>query len=227
MNTPLLLTASRIVLAPVFLVVFFLPTWTGHAEDASWLVPARALALALALSFEVTDVLDGRLARRWRQVTELGKYLDPLADSISRFTVFLCFLAAGYVPVWMVALIFYRDTIIAGLRIAGASQNVIIAARTWGKAKAVLQGIVILVVLAADLADAAGAWPGTFPAVPHLATWLMGLVTAVTVLSSVDYFRGHGQVIRRVLAESGTGANPSPGKSPRALPQEPAQVSSA
>ncbi len=201
MTLPMALTLSRLVMAPAILALYqwgLLP----HLEAGGWVaghepVVLCSVVLVLTLLIEVTDVLDGYLARRWKQVSDAGKFLDPLADSISRSTVFLCFLMAGYVPLWMVALIFYRESTISGLRIAGAAQNVIIAARWSGKSKAVLQGFFINVTIGADLARACGA---SFPWFEQWTFWGMAGVTAVTVLSLVDYFRGNGQVIAKLFS---------------------------
>ncbi|MHC5020120.1 MAG: CDP-diacylglycerol--glycerol-3-phosphate 3-phosphatidyltransferase [Planctomycetota bacterium] len=209
MTFPMLLTLSRLVMAPTILVLYqwgLLP----HLQDGEWVngrepVLVYAIVFVLTVLIEVTDVLDGHLARKWKQVSDAGKFLDPLADSISRSTVFLCFLQAGYVPLWMVALVFYRESTISGLRIAGASQNVIIAARWSGKTKAILQAVFINVTILADMLRTTGVTVDWFA---DLAYWGMGLVTAVTVLSLVDYFRGNGQVIARLFASP---AEPPPG----------------
>ncbi len=188
------LTLARIGLSPVFILLFFLGEIAPGAA-----VAGKAGALAVAVLFEVTDVLDGYLARSRGMVTELGKYLDPLADSLSRFTVFLCFLATGLIPIWMVAVLFYRDSIVASLRIAAASQNVIIAARASGKIKAVVQGAVILGLLVLDLVLAlvSGKPPVTLETA---AFWSVLVVTVVTGLSGVDYVAGNWRIIRSLNA---------------------------
>ena len=102
MKIPNILTMSRLLLAPVFLAAFLAGTPAGN-----W------WALALALFFEATDLADGYVARRMQQTSQLGKILDPLADSISRFTIFLGLLVTGYVGVWPIACIFWRDSIVS------------------------------------------------------------------------------------------------------------------
>ena len=203
MNVPMVLTLSRLVMAPAVLVLFqwgllpHLNVQTGLWNPGEEPLALYVVVLVLTVLIEVTDVLDGHLARKWGQVSDAGKFLDPLADSISRSTVFLCFLQAGYVPLWMVALVFYRESTISGLRIAGASQNVIIAARWSGKTKAILQALFINVTILVDMLRTTGVEIRWFT---DLAYWGMGVVTAVTVLSLVDYFRGNGQVIARLFA---------------------------
>ena len=182
MNLPTKITFTRIVGSPLFIVFFYLG-WRVH-KGFLW------VALALVVVFEITDLIDGLLARRWGQVTDLGKVLDPFADCISRFSVFLCFMLAGYAHIFMVALIFYRDIIVANIRIAAAMKGTVIQARGSGKIKAVTQAVVILAIMASvnlfgrDNAELA-----------RLSLWAMGALTAVTVWSGVDYVLGYLKVV--------------------------------
>jgi len=137
-----LLTLSRLVLAPIFIVFF--------VTNRGW---AALVALSIALLFEATDLLDGYVARRLGQVSSLGKLVDPLADSVSRFSVFLAFTTERSVlgepwPVLLVVLIFYRDALVAYTRTFAAATGVVVAARSSGKLKAVVQGAAILTFLA-------------------------------------------------------------------------------
>jgi len=196
-----LLTLSRIALAPVFVWAFL----EGHVTDrALW---ARWTALAVALSFELTDAFDGWVARRRNEVSDFGKILDPVADSISRFTVFLCFLTAGYADVWSVAIIFWRDSVVSMLRVLSAGQGVVLAARTTGKAKAVVQAVGILAILVFALVPefppggVAGNYLWQVPPGKHhldVARAIMWGVSVVTALSLVDYLRGNREVLRKL-----------------------------
>ena len=198
MKVPNLVTLSRLVLAPLFLVAF---VGTGSGRGSlGW-------ALALAVFFEVTDMVDGYVARRFAQTSQLGKILDPLADSISRFTVFLCFLVAGYADVWSVAIIFWRDAVVSMLRVVSAGQSVVLAARTAGKAKAVVQAVGILAILVFGVVPVfpPGGVGGWFlwsvdDAEHHqeVALWIMRGVALVTAVSLVDYLRGNREVLRKL-----------------------------
>ncbi len=184
MKLPNLLTLSRLLLAPLFLVAFLSESPAG-----------RWWALALALYFEGSDLVDGMLARHLKQTSQLGKILDPLADSISRFTVFLAFLVTGYASVWAIGCIFWRDSIVSTIRILAASQGVIVSARTTGKIKAIVQGASIVAILAATcMPERLGLAPAD---VADLARTLMAFVAAVTLASLVDYLWGN----RKVLAQ--------------------------
>lgn len=104
--------------------------------------------LALTVLSELSDVFDGFLARKHNKVTELGKLLDPMADSIFRLSVLLAFTQGVIqVPVLLVCLFFYRDTIISTLRTICALRGIALAARLSGKIKAVIQSAVIFFIL--------------------------------------------------------------------------------
>jgi CDP-diacylglycerol--glycerol-3-phosphate 3-phosphatidyltransferase len=184
---PNLVTFSRLVLSPLFLWAFCAGTEAG-----------RRWALFLAVFFEVTDMVDGYLARRFQQTSQLGKILDPLADSVSRFTVFLGFLNMGWASVWAVAPIFWRDSIVSTIRVLAASQGVIVSARFAGKVKAIVQGVAIVALLAlACLRDAIG-W--TLHDVEELSNAVMWYVAAVTVWSLFDYLWGNRKVLKSLDA---------------------------
>lgn len=182
MKVPNLVTLSRMALAPLFLVAF-----VGGSESGRW------WALSLAVFFEVTDMVDGYVARRLEQTSQLGKILDPLADSISRFTVFLGFLVEGYASVWAIAPLFWRDSIVSTVRVLAASQGVIVSARFSGKLKAIVQGAAILGILAAAcVRESLGLSLGDVQALSNV---VMGYVAAVTVYSLFDYLLGNRKVL--------------------------------
>ncbi len=190
---PNLLTASRIALSPVFLWVFLI-------DDPT----ARWVAWGLALFFEGTDIVDGFLARKLQQTSKLGKILDPLADSMSRFTIFLGFLIVSdgdptnpgsYASVWAVLWIFYRDSLVSFLRVLAASQGVIVSARASGKIKAIVQGFAINSIL--GLSAMRDLFNIPAEKIVHDANILMWIVAGVTLYSLGDYLLGN----RKVLAQ--------------------------
>ena len=183
MNLPTKITFTRIVGSPLFIVFFYL----GWRINRWFLL----VALVLAVVFEITDLIDGLLARRWGQVTDLGKILDPFADCISRFSIFLCFMWAGYASIFMVALIFYRDIIVANIRIVAAMRGLVIQARTSGKIKAGVQAAVIITVMMGINIFGVGSERFRI-----ISIWAMGVLTAVTVWSGVDYLLGYLRVAR-------------------------------
>jgi len=187
MGTANQLTLVRLALSPVFILMFYLGGGAGHV-----------LALAVAILFETTDLLDGYVARNWQQTTDFGKLFDPMADSVARFSVFLCFLWGGYADLWMVALIFYRESMVAYLRIAAARSGLVLAARLSGKLKAITQGVVILAVLVLIVLTPADD-PFRVEATKRTAQWLMGLVVLVTLWSGWDYVRSSLPALRGLL----------------------------
>lgn len=177
------MTISRLLLSPVFIFVFM--------SQGLW---ARIGALVIVIVFELTDLLDGMVARKRGEITDFGKIADPLADSVSRFTIFICFLAAGYAPVWMIAFIFYRDMVVSYMRILASMNGVVLAARRSGKFKAMAQGPSILIILMLDVIREIYPiwWFNRFT------YWLLAFVTLVTVISLVDYVMGNREFVRKL-----------------------------
>ncbi len=138
MNIANKLTVLRIMLVPVFLVTLSLAT-------LFWYISALAIFLFACL----TDLYDGWLARHYGQISEWGKFVDPLADKILCCSAFVCFVGMPQlnIPAWMVALIIMREFIISGLRTMSALKGPVIAASEGGKIKAVIQMIVVIAIL--------------------------------------------------------------------------------
>ncbi|MCD6404524.1 MAG: CDP-diacylglycerol--glycerol-3-phosphate 3-phosphatidyltransferase [Planctomycetes bacterium] len=182
-HLPNIITLARIILSPFFILFFCL--------GGDWLFAA----FFVGLLFEITDFLDGLIARSTNRVTGFGKIFDPLADSISRFTVFLCLLWGGYANVFAIAIIFYRDALVASVRTVAAYENVIVAARFSGKLKAVVQSIGITTVLLVVMwhrhdADPQAASSG----ITGVIIWFVAVVTGA---SGVDYIKANWHLIKR------------------------------
>ncbi|QVL55313.1 MAG: CDP-diacylglycerol--glycerol-3-phosphate 3-phosphatidyltransferase [Simkaniaceae bacterium] len=143
LKLPLFLTIGRIFISPIFLIFYLKYQQLGITLHALPFV----LIFLLVLS-ELSDFFDGFLARRFNLVTELGKILDPMADSITRLTILLTF-TQGFIrlPLLLVFAFVYRDAMISTLRTVCAFRGVTLAARTSGKIKAVLQAFSIFAIL--------------------------------------------------------------------------------
>lgn len=183
-----LVTAARLPLAPLAVICLV----THH--------PAGTVAAAvLSLLLELTDILDGRIARSYGQVSDFGKLFDPFSDAATRFTLFLGLYEIGVADLWMILVIFYRDSSISFLRSVAAVRRVVLAARQSGKIKAVVQGVgtqLVFVCLAAfDLAP-------TLPIPPSTPWWIMLAMTVVTAWSWVDYFAGNWHLVRAAWDDS-------------------------
>lgn len=161
MNLPNKITLARIAFIPVFVVVLFLNI--PYKE-----MIAAAVFILLALS----DVLDGYIARKNKQVTTLGGFLDPLADKLL-VSAALIFLIGHGVEAWMAFVIIAREFAVTGLRILSAAKNMLVHASAWGKAKTASQIIAIVAVLI----NLKFAW------------WLMLIAVILTIISGIDYFR--------------------------------------
>ena len=175
LTLPNLITGFRLVAGPVCLYLLTLAEiW------ALW------AALAVMICAELSDMVDGMVARALDQVSDLGKLLDPLADSIYRVAVFLGFVVLGLMPAWMMIAFLVRDLVVANVRVVAGAQGITMAARTSGKIKAIVQAAAQLgtVVL---LAGFAGGWAG------DTVFGLLLVATLVTLWSMVDYA---GAVIR-------------------------------
>ncbi|MDC7228118.1 MAG: CDP-diacylglycerol--glycerol-3-phosphate 3-phosphatidyltransferase [Spirochaetales bacterium] len=132
MNLPTKITVFRIILAPIFFIIFFIPEWTG-----CFAVGSVGILIPMLIVMELSDVLDGYIARKHNLVTDLGKILDPFSDVISRVTFFICFTFTGIMPLWTLLIIIYRELSITFLRMMMMGRGTAMAASIWGKAKAV------------------------------------------------------------------------------------------
>ena len=190
------LTMSRIVLTPFFLWVFFYDNDLDYSNNS---IVFKSLALIMVLGFMLTDFLDGKLARKMGEVSTLGKYLDPFSDKISNMTIFMCFIATGYAPVWMVALIYFRESSVETLRTLAASEGLVMPARRSGKWKTALQGIGIVAILLGAIDPVRALIPGfeniwlQFPVV------VMGIITTITIVSGIDYFYASKHILKKFV----------------------------
>jgi CDP-diacylglycerol---glycerol-3-phosphate 3-phosphatidyltransferase len=182
------ITSIRISLCPIFLILFLMDG-----------VRYKILAFIVVIISEITDAMDGYLARKRNQLTMLGKLLDPYADSLFRYTTFLCF--TGYIhnghnliPIWMVVLIFYRDASIWLLRTISASQNFILSARISGKIKAIIQAVSILIIMLLIILTEFGSNVYLYP----ISYVLMLLVTIFTLSSGVEYITANWDFLKNI-----------------------------
>ncbi len=149
--SPIAVTTSRFILSPLFFLAHqsLLPYLQRRGEIAQ-LFPIILLSLLWILFalIELSDVLDGRIARKRSQVSNTGKILDPLADIFSKFTYFACFIISEVLPIWMFMLIIYRELVMVTLRMLLAINGIAFAARFYGKFKTfcyfVVSGLTLL-----------------------------------------------------------------------------------
>lgn len=189
MNIPNKLTIFRILLGPLFILAFF-----GKGPHYLW------VSLAIALLIEITDFLDGYLARSRKQVTDFGKIFDPVADRISHYSIFLSFAFSGLASIWVIVLIFYRDSFVTAIRVLASARGNILAARMSGKIKMLVQGAAIMAILLMKIVKLYNYQSLRFS---EIANWIMWGVAIVTVLSAFDYAYSNRKILKELISEQG------------------------
>ena len=174
MNLPNKLTMFRVILIPFF-VVFLLVDITPVDK---W------IALAVFIIASLTDMLDGKIARKYNLVTNFGKFMDPLADKLLVCSALVCLVAVDRIPAWMVIVIIAREFIISGFRLVASDNGVVIAASYWGKFKTTFQ-IIMICLMIADLA-----------ALQLLTTIVTRVAVILTIVSLVDYLVKNKEVMK-------------------------------
>ncbi|HJA11664.1 MAG TPA: CDP-diacylglycerol--glycerol-3-phosphate 3-phosphatidyltransferase [Candidatus Mediterraneibacter merdipullorum] len=175
MNLPNKLTVLRVIMIPFF-VFFMLADVFGDADK--W------VALALFIIASLTDMLDGKIARKYNLVTNFGKFMDPLADKLLVCSAMICLIPSGRLSTVVVIVIIAREFIISGFRLVASDSGIVIAASYWGKFKTVFQ-MLMVIVLIADFG-------GVFDLVGQVLVWV---ALALTVISLVDYVWKNRQVL--------------------------------
>lgn len=167
MNLPNKLTTLRVIMIPFFVAALL---YDGGANQNM-----RYVAAALFIIASLTDMLDGKIARKYNLVTNFGKFMDPLADKLLVCSALICMIELGELPAWMVIIIISREFIISGFRLVASDNGVVIAASYWGKFKTTFQmiGVVLLIF--------------NIPTLSTLTTIIVWIALALTVISLVDY----------------------------------------
>lgn len=147
---------------------------------------------------ELSDAFDGHLARKYNQVTDLGKILDPMADSIARISVFMTFtLEPVRLPMILVFIFLYRDSVVSTLRTICAFRGFALAARLSGKIKAVIQAVAAFMVLLLMIPHSMGLL--TTESLHNLGTFIVSLAAIYTVFSGFDYIYANWHFIAKFL----------------------------
>ena len=176
MNLPNKLTILRVIMIPFFLVALLV----DGIPAGKWI----ALAIFIIASF--TDMLDGKIARKYNLITNFGKFMDPLADKLLVSAALIALIPLGKIPAWIVIVIISREFIISGFRLIASDNGVVIAASYWGKIKTVTQ-MVMIVLLIADFSNSI---------IDVLETVFIYLALALTVISLVDYLIKNKNVLK-------------------------------
>lgn len=195
MNLPNKLTTARMAMVPFF--VFFLLA-TPEMGDLMYF---KWIALAIFVVASLTDMLDGKIARKYNLVTNFGKFMDPLADKLLVCSALIGLTWHGIVPAWMTIIVIGREFIISGFRLIAADKGVVIAAGWWGKLKTVSQMVMICftIIVLNDYGFRGDMYfVAAYMAIEWAAVALMWLSTILTVVSLVDYFIKNRDVLKDV-----------------------------
>ena len=168
MNLPNKLTVCRVILIPFF--VFFL-----LFDPAS--VSFKWIALGIFVIASLTDMLDGKLARKYNLITDFGKFMDPLADKLLVCSAMIGLIELGRIPSWIVIVIIAREFVISGFRLIASDNGRVIAASYWGKFKTTFQMIMVILMIA-DIQN------NVFYMLTQVIMWI---ALALTIISLVDY----------------------------------------
>ncbi|HIV91366.1 MAG TPA: CDP-diacylglycerol--glycerol-3-phosphate 3-phosphatidyltransferase [Candidatus Eisenbergiella stercoravium] len=175
MNLPNKLTILRMIMIVPFVVFMLVPI--GGAAG-KW------IALALFVIASLTDLLDGKIARKYNLVTTFGKFMDPLADKLLVCSAMICLVELGRIPAWIVIVIISREFIISGFRLVASDKGVVIAASWWGKFKTTFQMIMIILMIA-DIS--------ALSIVTQIVMWI---ALILTVVSLIDYLVKNKDVMK-------------------------------
>ena len=187
MNLPNKLTVMRVVMVPFFVAFMLIGA-----------IPYNYLwALLVFAAASITDMLDGKIARKYNLITNFGKFLDPLADKILVASALICFVQLGWCSAWVTALILAREFVVSGVRLVAASSDkkVVIAAGMLGKMKTAMTMVAICVIIFMWILVQFGAiTPDGFP-IQLISDILMYIAAALTVASGVQYLYDYREFI--------------------------------
>lgn len=182
MNLPNKLSVIRIILVPVYIIIFYwkFPNWYIYAT----------IVFAIAC---LTDLLDGYIARKYNLVTDLGKIMDTIADKVLVASALFLFLEAGYVHSLIVIILLGREFLISGFRTIAASKNLVIAAGALGKWKSVVQyfgiGFLTIQIGTGPILDA------------DIGNILLYISAVLSIISAIEYFARNRQVLRETQTD--------------------------
>ncbi|MDR2632798.1 MAG: CDP-diacylglycerol--glycerol-3-phosphate 3-phosphatidyltransferase [Treponema sp.] len=183
-------TSLRLILAPSFFVLYLLPhkklsgVLPGDPDDFKWVVP---VLWGLFILSEITDLVDGKIARSRKEVSDFGKLFDPFADVLVRITYFLCFVLDGILPPLFFLVILYREIGIQFLRNLMLKKGVVMGARKGGKIKAVTYMLAGVVALLAASVERLGFEAGISLLLRMSAQVVFGMAMVTSIVSFLDY----------------------------------------
>src|SRR5690625_3272055 len=189
MNIPNKITISRIFLIPIFIIILSVPfNWGEWSIGHTTLPISHFVAALIFIIASGTDWLDGYYARKYNLVTNLGKFLDPLADKLLVSAALILLVEMGLAPAWVIILIISREFAVTGLRLVAAGDGLVLAASKLGKIKTVTQIVATAALLLHN-------FPFSFIGFPF-ATIMLYIALFFTLLSGYDYFVKNWHVMK-------------------------------
>lgn len=187
MNLPNKLTIFRMILIIPFVILLL-----GNFQQWGWFTAIFGgiseyvdyIALAIFIIASLTDLIDGKIARKYNLVTNFGKFMDPLADKLLVCAALVALVEMGRIPSWVVIIIISREFIISGFRTVASDNGVVIAASYWGKFKTTFQMIMVCLMIA------------NIKALAVVTTVIMWIALVLTVVSLVDYLWKNKDVMK-------------------------------
>ena len=176
MNLPNKLTILRVIMIPFFVLTLL---YDGGENQT-----LRYVAAAIFIIASLTDMLDGKIARKYNLVTNFGKFMDPLADKLLVCSALICLVELKELPAWMVIVIISREFIISGFRLVASDNGVVIAASYWGKFKTTFQMIAVVLLIVG------------IPALSMVTTAVVWIALVLTVISLEKYITKNVNVLR-------------------------------
>ena len=177
MNLPNKLTIMRVILIPCFVFFLLSPYFPAYGNY---------IAVAIFIVASLTDMLDGKIARKYNLVTNFGKFMDPLADKLLVCSAMICLIELDRLAAWIVIVIIAREFISSGFRLVASDNGVVIAASYWGKFKTTFQ-MLMVIVLILDI---------QMPFFQILGTVLTYVALILTVVSLIDYIVKNKDVLK-------------------------------
>ena len=176
MNLPNKLTVMRVILIPFFVAALLYDNGSSQTM--------RIVANVIFIVASLTDLFDGKIARKYNLVTNFGKFMDPLADKLLVCSALICLIQLGQLPAWVVIIIISREFIISGFRLA-ADNGIVIAASYWGKFKTTFQMIAVILMIF------------NIPALATVTMIMLVIAVVLTVISLVDYVAKNIEVLTK------------------------------
>ena len=177
MNLPNKLTVMRVILIPFFVAALLYENGSSQTM--------RIVANVIFIVASLTDLFDGKIARKYNLVTNFGKFMDPLADKLLVCSALICLIQLGQLPAWVVIIIISREFIISGFRLVAADNGIVIAASYWGKFKTTFQMIAVILMIF------------NIPALATVTMIMLMIAVVLTVISLVDYVAKNIEVLTK------------------------------